>query len=162
MLCLLGSVLGFWPFDQIRSHHRVFSLVFLQETALSWEGVKFHETSQHSGGKWTESHHDRLPSFPHNTWPPKQKFSSAVLSRKIRCWNIMVFLGSVGVSGKNKIWLHVGSVPFTLTFAFHCFCSLEGYCLYGMPCFGEPFPSDWILNQNAFIQRNLLNLSICG
>ena len=26
------------------------------------------------------------------------------------------------VTGKSKIWLHVGSVSFTLTFAFHCFC----------------------------------------
>ena len=39
------------------------------------------------------------------------------------------------VTGKNKMWLHVGSVSFTLTFASRCFCSLKEYCLY---CNGLP------------------------
>ena len=38
------------------------------------------------------------------------------------------------------MWLHVGSVSFTLTFAFCCFCLLKGYSLYIMTCLGEPCP----------------------
>ena len=43
--------------------------------------------------------------------------------------------GMLLVAGKSLIWLHVGSVSFTLIFASHCFCSLKVYCLYinGLP-----------------------------
>ena len=43
------------------------------------------------------------------------------------------------ITGKSQIGLHVG--PVSLTFAFSCFCSLKGYCLYIMACLGEPCPS---------------------
>ena len=66
------------------------------------------------------------------------------------------------VTGKSEIWLHVGSVSFSLTFAFSCFCSLKGYYLYIMACLGEPSPSAWMLNQSAFVQGNNRNLSTCG
>ena len=69
---------------------------------------------------------------------------------------------SLPVTGKSQIWLHVGPVSFTLTFAFCCFCSLKGYCLYIMACLGEPCPSAWMLNQSAFVQGNIRTLSICG
>ena len=69
---------------------------------------------------------------------------------------------SYTVTGKSQIWLHVGSVSFTLTFAFCCFCSLKGYSLYLMACLWEPCPSAWMLNQSAFVQRNIRNLSACG
>ena len=49
------------------------------------------------------------------------------------------------VTGKN--WLHIGSVPFTLTF---CFLVLS-YCPYIMACLGEPCPSARMSNQNAFV-----------
>ena len=66
------------------------------------------------------------------------------------------------VTGKSQIWLHVGSVSFTLTFASRCFCSLKGYCLYIMACLREPCPSAWMLNQGAFVQGNIPTLSTCG
>ena len=53
------------------------------------------------------------------------------------------------VTGKN--WLQVGSVSFTLILTSGCFCSLKGYCPYIMACLGEPCPSTWMLNQNAFV-----------
>ena len=40
------------------------------------------------------------------------------------CQNVIANKKCVSVTGKNKIWLHVESVSFTLTFAFHCFCSV--------------------------------------
>ena len=51
------------------------------------------------------------------------------------------------VTGKNKIWLHVGSVSFTLTFASCCFLFTV---LYIMACLREPCLSAWMLNQSAF------------
>ena len=57
------------------------------------------------------------------------------------------------VTGKNKIWLHVGSVSFTLTCTRHCFCSLKGYRPYIMSCIREPWPPAWMLNQSAFVQE---------
>ena len=57
--------------------------------------------------------------------------------------------GQKSVSERSQFWPHVGSV--TLTFAALCFCSLKGYCLYIIGCLGEPWPSAWILNQNAFL-----------
>ena len=59
------------------------------------------------------------------------------------------------VTGKSQTGLHVGSVCFTLTSAFRCFCALKGYCLYIMACLGKPCPSAWMLNQSAFVQGNI-------
>ena len=57
------------------------------------------------------------------------------------------------VTRKNKIWLHIGPVSATLTFASSCFCSLNGYCPYITVCRGEPCPSAWIFVQNPVYLR---------
>ena len=41
-------------------------------------------------------------------------------------------VGCDTVTGKNKIWLHVGSVSFTVTFSTHCFYSLQGHYNNGL------------------------------
>ena len=63
--------------------------------------------------------------------------------------NLNVFIYKVELlQGKANY----GSISFTLTFASCCFRSLKGYCPYIMACHGEPCPSAWMLNQNAFVQ----------
>ena len=57
------------------------------------------------------------------------------------------------VTGKNKTWLHVGSVSFTLTFSTHCFCSLQGHCLYIMACLREPCTSAWNVKPKCLLFR---------
>ena len=72
-------------------------------------------------------------------------------------WSLAESQGSIiFVTGKN--WLHVVSVSFTLILASGSFCSLKGHCPYIMACLGEPCPSTWMLNQNAFYGT----LSTCG
>ena len=61
---------------------------------------------------------------------------------------------SVVVTGKNKIWPHVESVSFTLTFASCCSCSLKGYYPHIMACLREPF-SAWMLNQITFAKDSV-------
>ena len=64
------------------------------------------------------------------------------------------------VTAKSQIW-HVGSLPFTLTFASCCFCSLKGYSLYTTAGLKEPCSSAWMLNRSAFVQGNIWTLSTC-
>jgi len=62
-------------------------------------------------------------------------------------------VGCDTVTGKNKIWLYVGSVSFTLTFSTHCFCSLQGHCLYIMACLREPCTSAWNVKPKCLLFR---------
>ena len=62
-------------------------------------------------------------------------------------------VGCDTVTGKNKIWLYVGSVSFTLTFSTHWFCSLQGHCLYIMACLREPCTSAWNVKPKCLLFR---------
>ena len=128
----------------------------VQETQKAWHGQLINSAAQYL--RLLLDQKGQVACQP-SSLAPKTNFRTFTIP-SVNSWSGSLILETMAripqknggfIIGKSQFWLHVGSISFTLTFASHCFCSLQGYSPYITVCLREPCPSAWKLNQNAFV-----------